>query len=135
MPVHYPQSAQLHQNPAFSHVAVVSGNARTVYIGGQNAMTAAGEIIGQGDIAAQAEQIIVNLRHCLAAAGADFDHIVQWRVMVVAGHDYAPAFHAFQSILSTRTHPPLITLAVVTALAHPDFLLEMDAVAVVPDDA
>jgi enamine deaminase RidA (YjgF/YER057c/UK114 family) len=46
----------LNQNPAFTNVVVVSGPVRTIYVGGQDAMNAAGEIVGKGDIAAQTEQ-------------------------------------------------------------------------------
>jgi enamine deaminase RidA (YjgF/YER057c/UK114 family) len=60
----------LPRNPAFSNVAVVSGSVRTIYIGGQDAVDAEGNIVGIGDIAAQTEQVLRNLRTALAAAGA-----------------------------------------------------------------
>lgn len=46
------------KSPAFSHVAVVSGAVRTIYIGGQDAVTADGVNVGQGDLAAQTTQIL-----------------------------------------------------------------------------
>ena len=46
------------RNPAFTNVVVVSGPVRTIYVGGQDAVTAAGEIVGKGDIAAQTEQVL-----------------------------------------------------------------------------
>ncbi len=60
----------LSRNPAFSQVAVVSGPVRTVYVGGQDAVSADGTIVGVGDIAAQTRQVLTNLETALHAAGA-----------------------------------------------------------------
>ncbi len=46
----------LHKNPAYSQAVVVNGNVKTVYVGGQNAVDAAGAVVGKGDIGAQTEQ-------------------------------------------------------------------------------
>ena len=73
------------RSPAFSHVAVVSGAVRTIYIGGQDAVTADGEIVGKGDLAAQTTQILTNIETALAAAGAGLEHIIKWNVLVVEG--------------------------------------------------
>ncbi len=122
------------KNPAFSHAAVVSGAVRTVYVGGQDAITADGEIVGKGDLGAQTTQILANIETALAAAGAGFEHVIKWNVFVVEGHPVGPAFEAFQRVWGDRsTPPPLITVAFVKALGHPDWLAEMDAIAVVPD--
>src|SRR5215211_4612673 len=82
----------LPQNPAFSNVAVVSGNVRTIYIGGQDAVDAEGNIVGIGDIAAQTEQVLRNLRTALAAANAGPEHVVKWNVVVVDGQDFGPGY-------------------------------------------
>ena len=120
------------RNPAFSNVAVVSGNVRTIYIGGQDAVDAEGNIVGVGDIAAQTEQVLLNLRTALAAAGAGPEHVVKWNVLVVEGQDFATGYAAFQRAWGDRPNPPVITAAVVKGLARPDLLVEMDAIAVVP---
>jgi enamine deaminase RidA (YjgF/YER057c/UK114 family) len=122
----------LHRNPAFSNVVVVSGNVRTVYVGGQNAVDGDGTIIGVGDVAAQTEQVLRNLRTALEAAGAGPEHVVKWTVLVVEGHDVASGFAAFRKVWGDLSDPPVITVAVVKGLARPDFLVEMDAIAVVP---
>jgi enamine deaminase RidA (YjgF/YER057c/UK114 family) len=123
----------LNQNPAFSNVAVVSGSVRTVYVGGQDAVDAEGTIVGVGDIAAQTEQVLRNLGTALAAAGARPEHVVKWHLLIVDGQDFGPGYAAFQRVWGNQPHPPVITAAVVNGLAHPDFLVEMDAIAVVPD--
>jgi enamine deaminase RidA (YjgF/YER057c/UK114 family) len=122
----------LSRNPAFSNVAVVSGSVRTIYIGGQDAVDAEGNIVGIGDIAAQTEQVLRNLRTALAAASAGPEHVVKWTVLVVEGQDFGAGYAAFQRVWGDRPNPPVITAAVVRGLAHPDFLVEMDAIAVVP---
>ena len=123
----------LHQNPAFSNVAVVSGSVRTIYIGGQDAVDAEGNVVGVGDIAAQTEQVLRNLSTALAAAGARPEHVVKWTIFIVDGQDFRAGYAAFQRVWGDRPNPPVITAAVVKGLAHPDFLVEMDAIAVVPD--
>lgn len=122
----------LHRNPAFSNVAVVSGPVRTIYVGGQDAVDAEGNIVGIGDIAAQTEQVLRNLRTALAAAGAGPEHVVKWNVLIVEGQDFASGYAVFQRVWGDRPDPPVITAAVVKGLAHPDFLVEIDAIAVVP---
>lgn len=124
----------MHVNPAFSQAVVVEGNVKTLYIGGQNAVNAQGEIVGVGDLAAQAERIFDNLETALAAAGADLSHIVKWSVYVCEGQSPEPAFAVFQRRWGKRAHPPLITVLYVCALAHPDFLMEIEATAVLPCD-
>lgn len=123
----------LPQNPAFSNVAVVSGSVRTIYIGGQDAVDSEGQVVGVGDIGLQTEQVLHNLRTALEAAGAAPEHVVKWNVFVVDGQDFTAGYAAFQRVWGDRPNPPIITAAVVKGLAHPDFLVEMDAIAVVPD--
>jgi enamine deaminase RidA (YjgF/YER057c/UK114 family) len=122
----------LNKNPAFSNVVVVEGNLKTVHIGGQDALNASGEIVGKDDIVAQVEQILANVRAALAAGGARPEHIIKWNIYVVEGQPLQEGFGAFQNAWPETPNPPAITMAFVSGLAHPDFLVEMDAVAVVP---
>ena len=87
----------------------------------------------QGDIATQTEQVFRNLEAALAAAGARLKDVIKWSIYVVAGQPLQPAFEVFQRVWGSRPDPLLITLAVVSGLAQPDFLLELEAVAVIPD--
>lgn len=125
--------ASLPRHPAYTNVVTVRGPVRTVYVGGQNGVDASGEIVGQGDIARQTEQIFRNLEAALGAAGARLEHVIKWTIYVVDGQPLQPAFEVFQRVWGRRPNPPLITLARVSGLAQPDFLVELDAVAVVPD--
>ena len=122
----------MHRNPAYSNVAVVSGSVRTIYVGGQDSIDAEGNIVGVGDIAAQTEQALRNVRTALTAAGAGPEHVIKWTVFIVDGQDFRSGYAAFQRVWGDRPGPPVITAAVVAGLAHPDFLVEIDAIAVVP---
>lgn len=123
----------LHQNPAFSQVVVTAGSMRTVYVGGQNAINSSGAIVGKGDIKVQAEQIFQNLEIALSAGGAMLENVIKWNVYVIQGQPPQPAFEVFQQVWGNRPNPPILTLLFVAGLAHPDCLMEMDAVAVIPN--
>ena len=60
------------------------------------------------------------------------ENVVKWTIYIVEGQPMEPAFGVFQQVWGRRPNPPAITLVYVSGLADPDFLLEMDAVAVVP---
>jgi enamine deaminase RidA (YjgF/YER057c/UK114 family) len=122
----------MHKNPAFTQVIVVSGPMKTIYVGGQDAVDAAGNIVGKGDVLAQSVQALENVQKALAAAGAGLEHVVKWNIYLVQGQPLGPGFAAFQRVWGQRPNPPTITGMFVAGLAHPDFLVEIDAVAVLP---
>ena len=130
--VHYINPDSLNKNSAFTNVVVVEGNVKTVHIGGQDAINASGEIVGKGDIVAQTEQVLANVRAALEAGGARPEHIIKWNIYVVEGQSLQAGFGAFQRAWPQTPNPPAITGMFVSGLAHPDFLVEIDAVAVVP---
>jgi enamine deaminase RidA (YjgF/YER057c/UK114 family) len=125
--------ATLSKNPAFTNVIAVSGSVTTVFVGGQNSVDASGAIVGKGDFRMQVEQVLINLQTALAAAGAELHHVVKWNIYVLQGQDLRIGFEAFQRVWGRRPNPPTITGVFVSGLARPDLLLEMDAIAVVPD--
>lgn len=123
----------LHKNPAYSQVVVTKGAVKTVYTGGQNAVNEAGEVVGKGDMKVQATQILKNLKYALKAADATFGNIIKWNIYILQGQNIQPALEVFQKEIKTMSHPPLITGVYVAGLANPDFLLEIEAIAVVPE--
>ena len=131
--VQYINPRSLHQNPAYTNVVTVTGPAKTVYVGGQNSVDTSGAIVGKGDFKAQTEQILKNIQAALAAGGAQPEHVVKWNIYVVQGQSVQEGFAAFQSVWGNRPNPPAISVMFVSGLAHPDFLAEMDAIAVVPE--
>jgi enamine deaminase RidA (YjgF/YER057c/UK114 family) len=123
----------LSRNPAFTNVITVMGPVRTIYIGGQDALDASGSIVGKDDLKLQTEQVFNNLQAALKAGDAELEHIIKWNIYVVQGQQIQPAFEVFQRVWGRRPNPPAITVMFVPALANPDFLVEMDAIAVVPE--
>ena len=99
--VEFINPAGLNRNPAFTNVVVVTGPVRTIYVGGQDAVTADGEIVGKGDIAAQTEQVLANLQTALAAAGAGPEHVIKWNLLVVEGQSIEQGYAAFQRAWGT----------------------------------
>ncbi len=131
--IEYLNPNTLHKNPAFTNVVTVTGPVKTIYIGGQDAVDATGTIIGKGDLGAQTEQILKNIEAALAASGARLEHVIKWNLYVVQGQPLQVGFEAFQRVWGNRPNPPTISFMFVAGLAHPDFLAEMDAIAVVPE--
>ena len=123
----------LPKNPAFTNVVTVTGPAKTIYIGGQDAVDASGAIVGKGDLRAQTEQILRNIQAALAAGGARPEHVVKWTIYVLQGQSVQEGYAAFQSVWGNPPNPPVITVVFVAGLGHPDFLAEIDAIAVVPE--
>lgn len=116
---------------AYTPAISVNGG-RTIYISGQVAQDGAGNIVGTGDLLAQTEQVYKNLATTLAASDASFDDVVKLNVYVVG---YKPEHRAvLQSVREkfvNKDNPPASTLIGVQALARPEFMVEVEAVAVV----
>jgi enamine deaminase RidA (YjgF/YER057c/UK114 family) len=118
-------------SPAFSWVAVIPPGATTIHVGGIDATTADGTLVGEGDIGAQTEQVLTNLRIALEAAGASMQDLVSWQLFVVDGVDLTEGYQAAAAHLPKDREPPLITVAIVPKLGVPGALLELSAVAAV----
>lgn len=132
--VEYINPDGLSKNPAFSQVVTTQGKGKTIYIGGQDAINAQREIVGKGDIAVQTEQVMKNLQTALSACGATFDNLIKLSIYIVRGQDLYRGFQASQKYLGNLKNPPAITGFFVEALANPDFLVEVDAIAFVPEE-
>jgi len=123
----------LSKNPAFSQVVTTQGNGKTIYIGGQDAVNAQGEVVGKGDIAEQTEQVMKNLQTALSACGATFENIVKLSIYLVQGQDLYRGFQVSQKYFGNLTNPPAISVLIVAGLANPNFLVEIDATAFIPE--
>ena len=117
----------LSRPPTYSQV-VKAGN--TIYIAGQVAQDEQGQVVGAGDFVAQANQVFENLGKALAAAGAGFGDLVKTTVYVTDPR-YREALRDVRSKFLGSTPPPASTLVVVAGLALPEYLLEIEAVAVI----
>jgi enamine deaminase RidA (YjgF/YER057c/UK114 family) len=118
--------------PGYTHVVVVNGPGKTIYISGQVPVNATGEIVGKGVLNQLVKQVYENLKIALKAAGATFDDVVKMNTYVV---NYKPADVAIirevRSLYLSRENPPASTLAGVQALYHPDIVIEIEAIAVI----
>ena len=124
----------LFKNPAFSQIVTTQGSGKTIYIGGQNSVNTQREIVGKGDITEQTDQVMKNIQTALLACGATFDNLVKLTIHIVQGQDLYRGFQASQKYLGGLNNPPAITGFFVSALAHPDFLVEIDAIAFIPEE-
>ncbi len=130
--VQYLNPDGLVKNPAFTQVVVASGPVKTVYIGMQNAVDGSRNIVGKGDIAAQTEQTLKNVQICLEAAGAKPEHIVLWTIYIAQGQSIQVGAAAGQRWWGNRPNPPANSVVIVAEFAPPDFLVGIEAIAVVP---
>jgi enamine deaminase RidA (YjgF/YER057c/UK114 family) len=114
----------------YTHVSVAAGS-KIVFIAGQEPEDAHGGLVGPGDLAAQARQVFANLGVALAAAGASPRQVAKITIYVV-GHrtGYLPVIEAARVALF-GDHKPPDTLVGVQTLAQPEYLIEVDAVAVI----
>ncbi|MBV9531720.1 MAG: RidA family protein [Bradyrhizobium sp.] len=129
--IEHPRPKGLLHNPAFSQVAVARG-ARAIYTAGQVSIDEQGGLVGAGDLAAQTAQAMRNVGLALAAAGAGFGDVVKITTYVV---NYKPEHRAIigqaRRPFFANGEPPASTLLGVSALAMPEWLIEIEAVAFV----
>ncbi|MFJ5532766.1 RidA family protein [Streptomyces sp. NPDC093261] len=118
--------------PAAAYTHVVMGTGRFVAISGQLALDEHGGLVGEGDPAAQARQVFENLRHCLAAAGATFDDVVKLTYFVT-DMAYLPAIRTARAAHIPGDRLPASSAVQVAALVGPEFLMEIEAFAVLPE--
>lgn len=117
----------------YTQVVGVSGGT-TVYIAGQVAWDEDGNLVGGRDLEAQTRQVFHNLAAALAAVDAELSDLVKVGIYVV-DHDSSK----LQTIRLVRDEffgditPPASTLLGVEALAAPDLMIEVDAIAFVED--
>lgn len=120
----------LHTPQSYTHVVVATGR-RMVFVAGQAADDSQGNLVGAGDVAAQARQAFANLGRALAAAGARPDQVTRITIYVVDHRpEYLPLVSAAR-IAVFGDHRPADTFLGVQTLAEPGYLIEVEAIAVV----
>ena len=132
MPIETINPAGVFAPSTYSQIAVGQG-ARTIYLSGQVALDEHGSLVGKGDLASQTEQAYLNVGTALRAVGASFQDIAKLTVYVV---DWTPDKMDLLVAGAMRTAERIgfdarraITLVGVMSLASPDFLIEVEAVA------
>ena len=113
----------------YTHVIVATGT-KMVFIAGQEPEDAQGNLVGPGDLAAQARQVFANLGRALAAAGAHPGQVAKITIYVVHYRpEYLPLIELARLGLF-GDHKPADTVVGVETLARPEYLIEVDAVAI-----
>jgi enamine deaminase RidA (YjgF/YER057c/UK114 family) len=120
------QPADLPQSALYTPV-VRTGN--LVFIAGQVAQDARGQVVGPGDFPTQAVQVFENLKCALSAAGLDLTHLVKVTIYITDARYRDPLREVNLRYLATDK--PVSTLLVVAALARPEYLIEIDAIAAI----
>jgi enamine deaminase RidA (YjgF/YER057c/UK114 family) len=130
--VEYINPANMITSKAFSQMVSVTGPHKTIYIGGQNAVDKDGNLIGSGDLGLQTKQVLINIGNALAAVNATYKDIVKWNIYMVAGSDPGVGYKAFQETVGQLENPPVITVLEVAGLGNPNYLVEIEAIAIKP---
>ena len=130
MSITYLNPEGMYQSPVFSQGIILPANARILLIGGQNGINEKGEIVGKGDVVAQTRQALANLQRVLAAAGGRLEDLVKTTIIMQQDIDLNAAFGAWMAVWGQRPNPPTVTGFRVPGLANPDFLIEIEAQAV-----
>jgi 2-iminobutanoate/2-iminopropanoate deaminase len=111
----------------YSHVVVVEAR-KTIFVSGQLARDARGEVVGKGDMASQIRQTGENIKAALAAAGATLNDIVKTNTYVT---DIEEFFKHTDVRMEYFGALPTSTTVEVRKLAHPDLMVEVEVIAMV----
>lgn len=116
----------------YSQVGEVEGG-KIVYIAGQVAMDKAGNLVGKDDFRAQVQQVFENLNAAVKAAGGDFHSVIKLNYFCAESVDPAQiaVVREIRDKFVDTAHPPTSTFVVVKRLVRPEWLIEVEAVAVV----
>lgn len=112
----------------YSHGIVTAG--RTLYVAGQIALDEDGQLVGPGDAAAQARQVLTNMERIVTSAGGSMADVARTTVYLTRLEDRGPVGALRKEFFPDP--PPANTLLVVTSLAQPEFLVEIDAIVALP---
>ncbi len=114
----------------FAHANAVEARGRIVFVSGMTSKAADGTVVGVGDIEAQTRQMCDNVKAAVEAAGGTMNDICRVDVFIkdMAGFDIV---HRVRREYFPDP-PPASTMVAVSGFTHPDYLIEMSAIAVIP---
>ena len=122
----------VYKPPSYSQLVMVK-QGTTIFTSGVVAQDTLGNILGKGDLRVQTRIVFENLQKILAAAGASFKDVVKLNYFVVNySPDQVKTIREVRADFLAKDHLPASTLAGVQALFHPDVLIEIEAIAVIP---
>ncbi len=113
----------------YSHGVIVESG-RTLYVAGQTARDAQGSIVCKGDAAGQTRQLLENMKQVVEGAGGRMEDVAKTTVFITNIRDREAVGRVRKEFF--KGEPPANTLLVVSALADPDFLVEIEAIVPLP---
>jgi enamine deaminase RidA (YjgF/YER057c/UK114 family) len=115
----------------YSHAVTAEGTGKLVYVSGQVSWDAAGNVVGKGDMRAQAEQVFKNVEAALKVAGAGWSDVIKMNGYMVGMHgERVAAYREVRQRFLKEGALPASTLVGVERLVDPELLLEVEVVAV-----
>ena len=117
------------KSAGYSQIATVSGGTM-VFVSGQVALDRSGNVVGKEDFRAQVQQVFENLKAAIEAAGGTFDDIIKLNSYVV-DLAHLSDFREIRDKYVNVKNPPASTAVQVPRLFRPEFLVEIEAIAVV----
>jgi enamine deaminase RidA (YjgF/YER057c/UK114 family) len=108
----------------YSHGIVTSG--RLLFVAGQVAVDENGNVVGGDDASEQARQVLTNLQRVVEAAGGRMEDVARTTVYLTRWEDRGPVGEVRRGFFPSL--PPANTLLVVSSLARPEYLVEIDAI-------
>jgi reactive intermediate/imine deaminase len=112
----------------YSQLAIVTSG-KIVFIAGQVALDKSGNVVGKDDFRTQVKQVFENLKAAVEAAGGSFHDIIKLNSYFL-DLSHLPEFREVRDQYIDTSKPPASTAIQVPRLFRPEFLLEIEAVAV-----
>ena len=119
----------VHRRPNYNQGILVDGG-KLLFMAGQTAVDAQGNVVGKGDIEAQARQVYENMKLVLDEAGGTFDDIVKTTIYITDIKN-REGLHQVRKKYFTGDQATS-TLLIIKGLAREEFLMEVEAIAVIP---
>ena len=113
--------------PRYSQGIQTDGG-KLLFIAGQTASDKDGNVVGKGDIEEQTRQVFKNLIAVLEEAGGSLDNLVM-TTTYITDRKYREGYNRVR-MQYYKTNSPTSTLVIITGLAHPDYLIEINGIAV-----
>jgi enamine deaminase RidA (YjgF/YER057c/UK114 family) len=121
----------IYKHPAFTRIVSVKGPMRLVFIAGQTPSDENYQPVAKGDMRAQYVKVMQNLEIQLKAAGATWDDVVYKRIFVLDVDEYMKATRSPGiPVFGNPDRPAPSTMVGVTRLSNPDYLVEIDLLAI-----
>ena len=115
------------QTRGYTQVVTIDAPGRLIFVSGQLPLDESGAVVGIGDIAAQTRAVFANIEKSLKSVGAHLGQVVKLTTYVTDVVGYPPIVRKVRSEVFGTTNPPASTMVEVPRFAHPDILIEIDA--------